>query len=201
MLTPNIRNKETDPKELNIINTALNLFIRVNLDRVSMQQIALAAGVGKTTLYQFFESKNDLLAALLLNDEQELEEFLDKPEYLSDSSLILEKYIRFRLQSFEKYKVLHQIEIKLESEGNPPDRFLLWKNLRGRHIDYLVRHIQEGSNESDAEINPAHYYGLIWAIIHGAAQLSDSKFFHQMMGDRRGFVQFITDFTKKIASE
>lgn len=201
MLTPNIRNKESDPKELNIINTALNLFIRVSVDRVSMQQIALAAGVGKTTLYQFFESKNDLLAALLLNDEQELEEFFLQANLTSDPGILLEKYIKFRLQSFDKYKVLYQIEVKLDSEGTPPDRFLLWKNLRGRHIEYMARAIQDVVNIQEADINPLHFYSFVWSFIHGAAQLSESSFFQHLTEDRRSFIQFLSNVCKQFFSK
>ncbi|MDR3194614.1 MAG: TetR/AcrR family transcriptional regulator [Tannerella sp.] len=44
-----------------IIETALNLFARNGIKRISMNDIAQAAGVSKRTLYEFFNDKETLL--------------------------------------------------------------------------------------------------------------------------------------------
>ena len=52
----------TNPKQT-ILTCAYRLFHRLGFNRVSMDEIATAAGVTKRTLYFHFRSKDDLMAA------------------------------------------------------------------------------------------------------------------------------------------
>lgn len=54
-----------DPKRLAIINGATHLFLTYGFRNVSMDKIAQAAPVSKATLYNHFENKNALLAAVV----------------------------------------------------------------------------------------------------------------------------------------
>ena len=54
----------TNPKQT-ILTCAYRLFHRLGFNRVSMDEIATAAGVTKRTLYFHFRSKDDLMAAAL----------------------------------------------------------------------------------------------------------------------------------------
>src|SRR5689334_8797544 len=57
---PRLRNPEQT-----ILIVACRLFHRHGFNRISMDQIAAAAGVTKRTLYYHFRSKDDLIAAAL----------------------------------------------------------------------------------------------------------------------------------------
>ena len=50
-----------DAKKARIMETACKLFMSYGFRRVSMDEIARTAGVGKGTVYQLFESKQDLM--------------------------------------------------------------------------------------------------------------------------------------------
>jgi len=55
----------TDPKRQAIIEAATRLFLENNYRSVSMDKIAQTAPVSKATLYNHFDSKNDLLVAVI----------------------------------------------------------------------------------------------------------------------------------------
>lgn len=48
-------------RRLDIMNVALNLFYSKGIDKTSMREIALLAGLGKSSLYDFFESKHEIV--------------------------------------------------------------------------------------------------------------------------------------------
>ncbi len=54
-----------EPKRQAILNAATQLFLTNNYRSVSMDKIAQAAPVSKATLYNHFDSKNDLLVAVI----------------------------------------------------------------------------------------------------------------------------------------
>ncbi|GDX84187.1 TetR family transcriptional regulator [Methylococcaceae bacterium] len=54
-----------DPKRVAIVQAATRLFLNNNYRSVSMDKIAQAAPVSKATLYNHFDSKNALLAAVV----------------------------------------------------------------------------------------------------------------------------------------
>lgn len=54
-----------EPKRQAILNAATQLFLTNNYRSVSMDKIAQAAPVSKATLYNYFNSKNELLAAVV----------------------------------------------------------------------------------------------------------------------------------------
>lgn len=56
-----------DPKREAIVQAATRLFLTNNYRSVSMEKIAQAAPVSKATLYNHFDSKNALLAAVVKN--------------------------------------------------------------------------------------------------------------------------------------
>ncbi|MDP1666990.1 MAG: TetR/AcrR family transcriptional regulator [Methylobacter sp.] len=55
----------TDPKRQAILNGATRMFLAHGYRNVSMEKIAQAAPVSKATLYNHFDSKNALLAAVI----------------------------------------------------------------------------------------------------------------------------------------
>ncbi len=76
MDTCEIREIEDQPKRLEILNGARRVFHAEGFDGASMGQIAHAAGVSKGTLYVYFESKEALFKALVIQDRKESAERL-----------------------------------------------------------------------------------------------------------------------------
>lgn len=69
--------------KLHIVQTSLELFSKSGIKKVSMNDIANVSGVSKRTLYDFFESKDELLYRMLVKIYNELEQHYKK---LSDQS-------------------------------------------------------------------------------------------------------------------
>jgi AcrR family transcriptional regulator len=70
-----------EPKELirdRIVNAAENLFWRYGIKKVTVDEIALAADVGKGTVYLHFDSKEEIGIAIIRNFKQQVltEQFL-----------------------------------------------------------------------------------------------------------------------------
>lgn len=79
--------------KLHIVQTALELFSKNGIKKVSMNDIANISGVSKRTLYDFFENKDELLYQMLVGIYDDLEQYHKK---LSDQSLsVLEILLLF----------------------------------------------------------------------------------------------------------
>jgi AcrR family transcriptional regulator len=70
--------REFSPTEERIVTAALGLIGRRGVRRLAMQEISEAAGVSRGTLYRYFPSKEDVLAAAADLDEQRFRAGLDE---------------------------------------------------------------------------------------------------------------------------
>ena len=77
----------TNPEQT-ILTSAYRLFHRHGFNRVSMDEIAAAAGVTKRTLYYHFRSKDSLLAAVL-HQVNVVEQLNEPPEHCDTSDVIV----------------------------------------------------------------------------------------------------------------
>ncbi|MGE4549018.1 MAG: TetR/AcrR family transcriptional regulator [Intestinibacillus sp.] len=71
-----------------ILSAAAREFAEMGFERAKIEEIARRAGIGKSTVYEYFPSKNELLTAVLTEEFQsmncEFEAFFDKPIGLRD---------------------------------------------------------------------------------------------------------------------
>ena len=85
-MSPKLIDKEQRKTEIALV--ALDLFAKDGFEKTSISSVAKAAGIGKGTVYEYFESKEDLIGAALFAwvqdmKEQSSEEFfqsIDNPE-------------------------------------------------------------------------------------------------------------------------
>lgn len=90
------QNKEIRKKrELLILESALELFAVDGYNGTSMQSIAKKAGVSKGNLYNYFESKQDLLEGVLNYGLNQYMELFDS----ASTKLITEKEFEFAIRS------------------------------------------------------------------------------------------------------
>ena len=93
-------------KEL-IIQSALQNFMEDGYDRATMQDIAIKAGVGKGTIYEYFSSKEELFSEVVLTGIHKMCDALTQT--LTEPGTIYEKVKRL----YEKNIQLFQIEYRL----------------------------------------------------------------------------------------
>lgn len=159
-----------------------------------MSHLMKAAGVSRATFYKYFSSKEDLFAAILLQDELELTPVLSRLRIYGTLSDLMEAYLSFRVQHIDRYRVLVGIE-KTLTHTTGLERFQHWQQLRRQHVDEFTRIVRSklSKNQDVDEENLRFYYGLVWTLATGVAHLSEQDFFHQLIVDRRGFVKFLLE--------
>jgi len=93
-----------------IIAAAIKLFSRDGLDGVTVGQIAAEADVGKGTIYNHFESKEDIVVAFMAQAEARVQEHVAQMA-ASDEPLeaILASFIRLQLKLKEPYHAFVRI--------------------------------------------------------------------------------------------
>lgn len=87
-------------KEL-ILQTALELFAENGFHATSINQIAKKAGISKGLAYNYFESKNEILAEVIDNGFHEIHDLFDTN---NDGILTEEEFIAFIKESFDMVK-------------------------------------------------------------------------------------------------
>lgn len=65
--------KKTETRE-RILTEAIRIFSQRGIEQATVDEIAAAADVGKGTIYNYFETKEDIVVAFLLDLEHELQE-------------------------------------------------------------------------------------------------------------------------------
>ena len=113
-------------RRIEILETAVNLFLRQGYLRTSMQDVAEAAKVSKATLYQLFESKEGLgtEAASLLTMRM-----LDRVEAAAEqehpfSQELLKQSIQIRMEQFAQRSRLAE-EILFSMEEGQKEQYLM----------------------------------------------------------------------------
>ncbi|MBV6644446.1 MAG: TetR/AcrR family transcriptional regulator [Cyclobacteriaceae bacterium] len=139
-----------------ILEGAGELFMRLGIRSVTMDDVARSVAVSKKTLYQYFENKDALVTESMLQRlEQEKKDFLDIEEHSSNAIEELHKIavlIRQMVSSINP-SVLYDIE---KYHRNAWDHFMDYKHkfVRGYVERNIVKGISEGyyREEIDAEI-------------------------------------------------
>jgi AcrR family transcriptional regulator len=123
------------PTEARILTAALALIGRRGVRRLAMQEISDAAGVSRATLYRYFPSKEDVLAAAVDFDEQRFGAGLD--EVLAAARGPQERIAAFMSYSFSFIRS-HSARSLFESEPGYVLGYLL-DHLPSLREELLVR--------------------------------------------------------------
>lgn len=96
-MSPRYVNREE--KTRMIARAALALYAQKGFAATGVDQIATAAGVGKGTLYEYFESKADIFVAAILEWMKQLtEQFADRLEKIDDPILQLRAFTEMTIE-------------------------------------------------------------------------------------------------------
>ena len=81
-----------------IVNVACKIFNRHGFKKTTMDEIAVACHKGKSSIYYYFRSKEDIFRAVVEREAEELKERLDRTIRKDDQAIDrLKAYILFRL--------------------------------------------------------------------------------------------------------
>lgn len=115
-----LRERKKAAARSRIIQTAIGMFSHRGIDAVTVEQIAIAAEVGKGTIYNYFDTKEDIIVAFMTDLESRVQARLRRfiaGEGPLDS--ILARFIEFQFRLKSPYHLfvrvfLGQIVLKTE---------------------------------------------------------------------------------------
>ena len=187
--------QEQTPSEKALITSAQNLLSLYQERPITVGQLIKAAGISKAVFYRYFANIDDVYAAILLHDELQVTPLLRQLRVYGTVADLLEQLLKFRIQQFEKCRILAGLEQQLAAKNCELARFQQWQGLRRQHVEEFTSIVASKSvrlTVADRE-NLRFYYGLVWSISAGVAQLANNDFFHEMVQDRRGFTRFLLE--------
>ncbi len=86
----------------NIISVAAKIFSRFGYRKTTMEEIAMAARKGKSSIYYYFNSKEDIFRAVVEKEAEELKKDLKKAiSEVDDPIEQLKKFILFRMHKLK----------------------------------------------------------------------------------------------------
>ena len=136
-----------------ILSAACQLFAESDFHNVSMEDVAASAGVGKGTLYNYFQSKDDLYFSIL---QSRLEKLLDVLEnaYSNRNDFIRNlRSLIIHLHSFmSKYCHFHQIWNREENSLEQNNNTIILE-MRNKILDLIRRVLIQGQNEKLLKIS------------------------------------------------
>ena len=100
-MSPRTKQQFTEIREIKkklILDTALELFSSEGYHSTSISRIASVAGISKGLLYNYFESKEDLIKTIIFNGLDSLSRFID-PDH---DGVLTKDEIRYFIEEFFK---------------------------------------------------------------------------------------------------
>ncbi|MBC9933139.1 TetR/AcrR family transcriptional regulator [Chitinophaga qingshengii] len=124
-------------KRTHILSTAQKLFQEKGLGMVTMEDVARAAGMGKSSLYYYFKSKEEIFDAVLETEISEI--ILETMKRMSSRSGLLEKLMAFAAVKFEMARKRKSLYRAMEA-GMDAVALSRYNELKkGVHLRYLEK--------------------------------------------------------------
>ena len=175
--------KETEiilQKQDHVLAVACEVFQRMGYKQAKISDIAIEAGISRTTLYRYFRNKQEMLELLLVRQE---EYAMKSMEYLKDDSKSIEEKLNWMLEM--KFKVINewgsQLIKDLMDDGYFKERLHeIQANMAEEFIKWLRFEQEEGN------INKAYEPEFIFALMTKLEYLimdEDIKEFYPKMAD------------------
>lgn len=167
--------REREKQELRqaILAAAQKLFLAHGYEGLSMRLVAEQIGYTPTTIYLYFEGKDDLLFAVMDQAYDRFTADLEAAYRSTDDPLtrlrgLAQAYIRFALQNQEAYQMIFM---------QRPDFLLKWKagtkQPRAASLVILKEAIQHAQQAGVIRVGDVDQQSdVLWASVHGAAALA-----------------------------
>lgn len=186
--------REFRRREEEILSAALRLFLEQGEDSVTVEMIADEVGIGKGTIYKHFKSKAEIYLRLMLDYERDLSKLLHSESIEKDREALSREYFAFRMSDPERYRLFDRLEEKVVKSSQMPDMIEELHGIRASNFNHLTGVIQQRIDEGKLEDVPAYFhYCAAWALVQGAMSMYHSPFWQEVIEDKEGYMQFLTD--------
>ncbi len=163
-------NKDTLIRAL-IIRAAEQVFQKWGLNKTTMEDIAIEAGKAKSTLYYYFESKEDIFETVV---KEKFNDILDKAKIdiqkITSVKEKLKKYIGISLTEIKKFAIMYHI-VREEVKSNKPLVEKIRQYFEDKETQFLTELIALGVkqkefnfSEEELEIAAKTIIGIIYAL-------------------------------------
>ena len=194
MTTRARRKREKEERRQSILHAAREVFFEHGFHRATVGDVADRAEVSKGTVYLYFESKEMILALVLLEGLDELVEELEQA-CAADESLPADErlrrlgraYLHFFEQEPEHFRLLMAMDRGRFQESVTPEVYqeALTASLEG--LEMVMRAVQQGIDEElfrRCDVRQAA--SIFWATMNGVLQLMEHPLRREMVGMDRG---------------
>ncbi|WP_225860281.1 MULTISPECIES: TetR/AcrR family transcriptional regulator [Chitinophaga] len=124
-------------KRTQILLTAQKLFQEKGLGMATMEDVARAAGMGKSSLYYYFKSKEEIFNAVLETEINEI--LLETMKRISSQTHLLGKLVAFATVKFEMARKRKSLYSAMEA-GMDAEALSRYNELKKKvHLKYLER--------------------------------------------------------------
>ncbi len=180
-VTASRREREKAQRREDILQAAREVFFERGIHHATVDEVAEQAEVSKGTVYLYFDTKETILAHLLLEGLELLVNDLELAFAPAESLSALERIRRLAaayLKFFQTYPAYFHL-ISAFDRGRfqaaiSPELYnqVLTRSLRG--LRWLVRAVEQGRAEGTLRVSDArHAASLIWAGLNGVLVLLD----------------------------
>lgn len=177
---------KSETKRQTILDVATKAFIELGFNNTSMSEIASRVGGSKSTLYNYFSSKEEIFSAVMeTSAKREIADAFESLDFKQDIEITLNKFGRQYLASIMRGNILAiwRMAVSESERSDIGQRFYTQGPQRGWKLvsDYLDRKIEEGVlRKSDSGVCAMHLKGLIEAelylsVVLGVEAAPDSK--------------------------
>lgn len=156
-----------DPaKREQIIDGAKRVFMRMGFDAASMNDVTREAGVSKGTIYVYFQSKEDLFAALIEREKgrfaEQLRDILAGAECIEDALKQFGMSFARQILFTDMIPAMRTVIGVLDRMPRLCQRFLAGPgNTRGVLVDYIARQVEAGTLDvEDADLAARQFVDL-----------------------------------------
>ena len=193
MTTKARREREKEKRRQSILQAARAAFFENGFHRATVDDVAERAEVSKGTVYLYFESKETLLAHLLLEG---LDELLDDLEaaYAPHVSLpaderlrrLSQAYLRFFEEEPEYFRLLMAMDRGRFQDSVEPITYQQVLSARLEGLNWVARALQQGIEDGlfqpcDVQVAAA----VLWSAMHGVLELTGHPLRREMIGVER----------------
>ena len=146
--------REFKQREEEVLRTALDLFLELGEDRVTVEMIAEKVGIGKGTIYKHFETKDEIYLLLMIRYEEEMaqmfQRLVDSPD---NKEQLAREFFLFRIQDPKRYTLFDRLEQKMVASKAVPELLERLHRIRASNAEKLTRivtaRIKEGVSYQD----------------------------------------------------
>ncbi len=176
---PSRREREKVQRREDLLRAAKKVFFKKGIHAATIDDVAQEAEVGKGTVYLYFDTKETILAHLLLDGLEELVTYL-KAAYAPDQKMaartrlrrIAAAYLEFFQTYPEYYRLMMAFDRGHFQETVDPEvyRQVHHRSLRG--LEFLVRAVEQAKEEGVMDVDDTrHAASLLWAGLNGVLVL------------------------------